>query len=276
MSAVTRPLVRWHGGKFRLAPWILSLIPPHRTYVEPFGGGGSVLLRKARSYAEVYNDLDGEIVNLFQVARDHGEELRRRIALTPFARTEFEASRNLPTDPIEQARLLVVRSHMGVGGNAATTKGSRSGRVSTGFRSKAVLRSTHPAMDWARLPESLDAVIERLQGVVIEKRDAFEIIEKMDGRETVFYVDPPYLTSTRDDARPDYRHELTEADHIRLAALLKSLRGGVLLSGYASSLYEELYQGWHRVETPALADGGRPRTEVLWMNYQPSQGRLDL
>lgn len=77
-----RPLLRYHGGKWKLAPWIINHMAEHKTYVEPFGGGGSVLIRKPRAYAEVYNDLDGDVVNLFRVARDRGEELRQALALT--------------------------------------------------------------------------------------------------------------------------------------------------------------------------------------------------
>src|SRR5690606_6837914 len=97
-----RPIIRYHGGKWRIAPWIISHFPEHRVYVEPFGGGGSVLLRKPRSYAEVYNDLDGEIVNLFRVARDCGDELIRSVELTPFARDEFMLAYEETEDPIEQ------------------------------------------------------------------------------------------------------------------------------------------------------------------------------
>src|SRR5574337_272680 len=92
MRGPKRPLLRYHGGKWKLAPWILRHLPPHRVYVEPFGGGASVLLQKPRSYAEVYNDLDGEVVNLFIMARERGEELAQAIELTPFAREEFELS----------------------------------------------------------------------------------------------------------------------------------------------------------------------------------------
>ncbi|MFG8489773.1 DNA adenine methylase, partial [Pseudomonas aeruginosa] len=103
MKGVRRPILRYHGGKWKLAPWIIQHLAPHHTYVEPFGGAASVLLRKARSYAEIYNDLDGDVVNLFRVARDHGEELRQALALTPFAREEFEASYVETTDPLERA-----------------------------------------------------------------------------------------------------------------------------------------------------------------------------
>src|SRR6266576_1049473 len=101
---VERPILRYHGGKFVLAPWIISHFPEHRVYVEPYGGAASVLLRKERSYAEVYNDLDSEIVNLFRVARDNGKELIRVLALTPFAREEYQAAWEATDDPLEQAR----------------------------------------------------------------------------------------------------------------------------------------------------------------------------
>lgn len=107
---LVRPLIRYHGGKWRLAPWILQHLPPHRCYVEPFGGDASVLLRKPRAYAEVYNDLDGEIVNLFRVARDDGERLARACELTPFSRLEFDDAYTPAEDPLEQARRTVFRS----------------------------------------------------------------------------------------------------------------------------------------------------------------------
>jgi DNA adenine methylase len=269
-ETVTRPLVRWHGGKWRLAPWIISFFPGHKTYVEPYGGGGSVLLRKARAYAEVYNDLDGEIVNLFRVARDRGPELCQRIELTPFAREEYASAWEPAEDPIERARRLLIRSHMGFGSSGAT-KTSRHGRPTTGFRNNVRRAGTIPAVDWSRLPDVIGLVVKRMQAVVIERMPALDLINRLDGPETLFYVDPPYLPETRDDTRPDYRHELTADDHCELGELLRHCQGKVIVSGYASPLYEGLYRGWRRAESPALADGGRPRTEVLWMNFQPAQ-----
>ncbi|ERV79259.1 hypothetical protein Q058_02232 [Pseudomonas aeruginosa BL04] len=160
-----RPILRYHGGKWLLAPWIIQHLAPHHTYIEPFGGAASVLLRKARSYAEVYNDLDGDVVNLFRVARDRGEELRQALALTPLAREEFEASYAETTDPLERARRMVVRSFQGFGSAAAN--GER-----TGFRSTSARIGTTPALDWLNYPDALAAITERLQGVVIENRDA--------------------------------------------------------------------------------------------------------
>jgi DNA adenine methylase len=252
----TRPIVRYHGGKWILAPWIISYFPAHKVYVEPYGGGGSVLLRKPRSYAEVYNDLDGEIVNLFRVARDSGEKLRDILELTPFSRNDFELSYEFCENPIEQARRTVVRSFMGFGSN--------SHNQATGFRSNSNRSGTTPAHDWKHYPEEFVAIIERLQGVVIENRNALEVMAAHDTPQTLHYVDPPYLPETR-NAGKDYRYEMTKEQHEELASFLEGLEGSVIVSGYPSPLYEFLYAGWDRVEREALADGARPRIEVLWM-----------
>jgi DNA adenine methylase len=240
-------------------------MPRHRIYVEPFGGGGSVLLRKPRSCSEVYNDLDGEIVNLFRVARDHGAALAEKLYLTPYARDEFKEAYNPAPDPVEQARRTLTRAFMGFGSGAATQgKSSKGQNPLTGFRSNTKRAWTIPAHDWAGYPEALEAVIERLRGVVIENRDALEIIPAHDSEETLFYADPPYLPSVRDYGT-DYRHEMTEEDHVRLAEALKNARGKVIISGYHSGLYDELYRGWTVREKHTRADGALPRTEALWM-----------
>lgn len=260
-----RPILRWHGGKWILAPWIISHFPEHRCYVEPFGGAASVLIRKARSYAEVYNDLDGEVVNLFRVARENGAELQQLLHLTPFSRTDFKESYEKSDDPIEQARRTVVRSFMGFGSN--------SHNKSTGFRSNSNRSGTTPAHDWANYPECLTAVIERLRGVVIENRDALKVMAAHDSETTLHYVDPPYVAETRDKGC-DYRHEMTNEDHIKLAEFLKRLRGMVVISGYDCPLYTSLYSGWRTEKRRALADGARKREETLW--FSPSCGDAGL
>lgn len=259
LTPITRPALRYHGGKFRLAPWIIKHFPPHRVYTETFGGGASVLLRKPRAYAEVYNDLDGELCNLFKVARDQGDDLRRALTLTAFSRDEFVQSYEADADPVEQARRTVVRSFMGFGSSAASGK-------RTGFRSNSNRSGTTPAHDWANYPESLRSTIERLRGVVIENKDAAEVMKTHDSPEALHYVDPPYVLSTRSDARADYRHEMSDADHEALSKTLSQLSGMVVLSGYASTLYADLYAGWTCFAKAALADGAAERTELLWLN----------
>lgn len=251
-----RPLVRYHGGKWKLAPWIIGHFPSHRCYVEPFGGGGSVLLRKPRSYAEVYNDLDGEMVNLFRVVRDRGEDLRRLLELTPFSRVDFRESYESSDDALEQARRTVVRSFMGFGSN--------SHNKNTGFRSNSNRTGTSPAHDWRNYPGSMALIVERLRGVVIENRDAVEVMLAHDSVATLHYVDPPYVATTRDKGA-DYRHEMTDQEHRDLAKVLAGLKGAVILSGYHSDLYDEIFAGWECSEVAALADGARARTEVLWL-----------
>lgn len=271
MNEPTRPILRYHGGKWMLAPWIVAHFPAHRCYVESFGGAASVLMQKTRSYSEVYNEKDGEIVNLFRVVRESGKELISALLLTPFARDEFDLSYQPSSDPIEQARRTVTRSFMGFGSAAAC--GSK-----TGFRANSNRSGTTPAHDWANFPESLKGIVERLRGVVIENRDACEAMVQHDGHDTLHYVDPPYVLETRSMANPyckkGYRYELDDEEHEELSATLHSLKGKVCLSGYPCPLYERLFSDWRRVDRSALADGALKRTEVLWMNYEPPQSDL--
>ena len=93
-SKIRHPAIRYHGGKFRLASWIIGHFPEHRCYVEPFGGAASVLLRKKLSEAEVYNGIDGDVVNLFRVLRDpkKSQALIDACALSPYSRAEFQCA----------------------------------------------------------------------------------------------------------------------------------------------------------------------------------------
>lgn len=277
-AACTRPILRYHGGKWRLADWIIAQLPAHRVYVEPFGGAASVLLRKPRAYAEVYNDLDGEICNLFMVARDRGEELRRALELTPFARDEFLLSWKATDDELERARRMVVRAFMGFGSAAATLGRGASeviggGAAPTGFRANSSRSGTTPARDWQNYPEALPAIIRRLQGVVIENRDAISVMRQHDSEQTLHYVDPPYVASTR-DAGGDYVFEMNDEDHVALADALHGLKGMIVLSGYRSEMYDHLFRDWRRVERHARADGARPRVEVLWLSPNCPGGDL--
>ncbi len=284
-----RPVLRYHGGKWRLAPWVISHFPSHRIYVEPFGGAASVLLRKPRTYAEVYNDLDGEVVNVFRVLRDPetAARLAEILTLTPFARDEFVSAYDEPTpeDPVERARRTIIKSFMGFGSSAihdVFPRGMRT-RASTwtpptGFRSNSSRSGTTAAKDWANYPPLLAGFCERLKGVVVENRPALEVIAQHDRHDTLFYVDPPYLGTLRNANRTQgkvYSHDMTGAEeHRALAEVLRGVEGMVVVSGYHSALYDELYDGWSVREKAALADGAAKRTEVLWVSPRADQTGL--
>lgn len=263
-----RPLLRYLGSKWRLAPWIIAQLPPHEIYLEPYGGGASLLLRKTRVRSEIYNDLDGELVNLFRVLRDPlgGGELVRKLKLTPYARAEYVEAMEPCQDAIERARRLLVRSHMGHG-----TRGTRTDRPA-GFRSDGTSGTTRVAGEWADFPEVLLAIIDRIRGVSIDNRPALELIEYWDDPKTLIYLDPPYLPATRSSKARQaegyhvYAHEMTVEQHVELLDRIQATQSMVALSGYPSSLYDEKLAGWERRETSARAHRNTERTEVLWLN----------
>ena len=255
-AKVTRPLLRWHGGKWKLALWIISHFPSHKVYVEPFGGVGSVLMQKLPAVSEIWNDLEGEVVNLFQVLRsDRADELARQVYLTPFSRQEYHLLYEMSDDPVERARRLIARSFMGQSSKGALRKSGFNSRINDdGFPSRlSALRA---------LPDEFPVIIARLRNVIIEQRPAEALFLQYDRPDALFYVDPPYLSDRADH----YNHEIDEEGHASLLKTLRRLHGMVVLSGYPSDLYDSTLTDWRRVEMAAFADGARPRTEVLWLN----------
>lgn len=263
---VIAPALRYHGAKFRLAPWIQRFFPPHGCYVESFGGAAGVLLQKPRAYAEVYNDLDGDIVNFFRVLRDPTmrEDLMQACRMTPYAREEFGRAYEPTDDPVERARRTAVRAAMGFG-SAGSTKGA------TGFRTDTRRKYGTAQHLWAAYPDVLGAVGERFLGVLVENRPAIDVMRSHDCDDTLHFVDPPYLMSTRErgGAGRYYRHELTEEQHAELLDAVDGMEGMVVLCGYPSELYSGRLRGWESHTTRARIAASRGtalRTEVVWLN----------
>lgn len=278
MTIPKRPVCRYYGGKWKMADWIISFFPKHKTYVEAFSGAASVLMKKKPARTEVYNDLADEMVNLFQVLRDqdNAAELRRLLSLTPYSRTEWLNCYELANNPIEQARRTIVLSTM----SHNPSKVMR--RQTNGFRTCSSGHHRLPA-DFRNHINCLEAVTERLQGVIIENRDAVKIMKQHDRKDTLHYVDPPYLMSERTSKGSRYQVELESSDeHYTLAEELRNLKGFVIVSGYPSREYKEMFEdyGWHvehkKAVTGAAIKGKSTRTEGLWMNPQCAAAQRQL
>lgn len=264
-----KPPLSYFGGKTSIAEQIAALLPEHEHYVEPFAGSLAVLLAKPPSKMETVNDLDGDLMNFWRTLRDRPQDLERACALTPHSRAEYQACYEPSDDGLERARRVWVNLTQGRGGQVRRT----------GWRYYA------DPSGGASMPGYLGAYVARimpaagrLTSVSLECLDALDIIRRYGSRPGVLiYADPPYLESVRAThirgtvRGPQYRHELrTDEDHRELAAALSDCVATVVLSGYDSPLYAELYEGWHRAEVAATAGNGvsgdRARTEVLWSN----------
>lgn len=270
MSQPRRPALRYHGGKWRLAPWVIGHFPPHACYVEPYGGAAGVLLRKDRSHLEVYNDLDGEVVSFFRVLRDRTDEFIRQIELTPFSRQELDEAFEPAEDDLERARRFYVRAWQSRGGPRSQWR--------TGWRfQRTNARGKRSVDDWTDTGH-LRAIVERLREVQIEHDEALPVIERYDTPDTLFYCDPPYLASTRSDrwGSHAYTHEMTQEDHVELAQVLSEIEGMAIVSGYPSELYDDLYGDWAWVERTAITDARSRATECLWISPAAMDRRLPL
>ena len=257
----------WYGGKFSHLNWLLPLLPEAHHYCEPFAGSAAVLLNRAPAPVETYNDIDGEVVNFFAVLRDDGPELERAIALTPFSREEFHQAivgGKEGLSRLERARRFYIRARQtrtGLAQTATLGRWANCRDTSRAGMSGVVSR-------WLGGMAALPGIAERLLRVQIENRPATDVIRLYDGKDTLFYCDPPYLHDTRGDSKA-YGFEMDEAEHVALAAAVRDCKGKVAISGYRNGLMDRLYTKWRRFDADAKQCHSikKERQECLWMNY---------
>lgn len=276
--AIHRPVLRYYGGKWKSALEIIKWFPPHHVYVEPFGGAASVLLQKPQSAVEVYNDLNDEIVNLFEVLRDPelNDKLRNLLALTPYSRTEFLKCYEPSSDKLEQARRTMTLYSMSFNSSkVANLKANTFRTNSTGHHRLPRAFQSHSA--------SLGEYLDRLTSLIIENRDYKTICKSHDSRRTLIYMDPPYPSQTRTDKLSNYKHEmLTMEEHYDLFTFVNGLKSMVILSSYDSPEYREWYSrsGWKMISfkavTGASTTGSCLRDEVIWINPLAQQNQRQL
>lgn len=254
-----KALLRYPGSKWRIAKWIISHFPEHKSYLEPFFGSGAVLLNKEPSAIETVNDLSGDIVNLFKVIREQPGELARAIELTPHSRKEYEdAWKKKPCDEIEKARLFCIKSLQSQGFRCCEKTGWK---IDVIGREKA-----YGNRHWNDLPDLIVEAARRLKEVQIENMDAINLISSFNHEGVLIYADPPYLLQTR--TRKQYEHEMTsEEEHIRLLETLLKHKGYAVISGYENDLYNSYLQGWSKACIQSNAEKGLYRIETIWMNY---------
>lgn len=263
-----KAIMKYPGSKWSLADWIINFFPDHHSYLEPFFGSGAVLFNKPRSNIETVNDLDGNVVNLFEWIKKDPEQLAHEIYWTPYARQVYEDTfTREPENSLQKAVDFYIRLNMGYG---YRTNGYREGwKNDVQGREKA-----YAAMDWKDLPGKIIRAAERLRGVQIENRLAVDVIERLDYPNVLIYADPPYVLDTRNGKQ--YRYEMEDQDQNNLLDVLLAHKGKVLLSGYDSKLYNDRLKGWHREETTSYNQLSAKRREILWMNFEPmGQMRLE-
>ncbi len=255
-----KAIMKYPGSKWSIAKWIISFFPEHHSYLEAYLGSGAVLFNKPRSDIETVNDLDGNVVNLFEWIRKDPERLAHEIYYTPYARQVYEdAFTAVPEDSLGKAVNFYIRLNMG--------HGFRTNGEKVGWKNDVQGREkSYASQDWCSLPDKIMQAAERLRGVQIENKPAVELIQRFNFKNVLIYADPPYVLSTRHGKQ--YRCEMEDKEQNELLDVLLSHKGPVLISGYDNPLYNDRLRRWHREETTCYSQVCSKKREVLWMNFE--------
>lgn len=250
-----------------MANWIISYFPEHHSYLEPFFGSGAVLFNKQRSNIETVNDLDGNVVNLFEWIRKDPERLAHEIYYTPYSRKVYEDVFAVnPEDSFEKAVNFYIKLNMGHGFRTTGEKVGWKNDVQGRERSYA-------SQDWCNLPGKIMQAAERLRGVQIENKPAVELILRFNYKNVLIYCDPPYMLKTRHGKQ--YKCEMSDKDHEALLDVLLKHTGPVIISGYDTPLYNSMLKNWNKFDTICYSQVCSKKREVLWINYDPPERQMN-
>jgi DNA adenine methylase len=264
------------GGKYKHLNWLLPLLPNNETYVEPFGGSGSVLLNREPAEVETFNDLYSEVINFFKCLRENPDELMQKIALTPYSEEEFLSSININSNDsdLERARKFFVVVNESYDKNLHNPNWS----YSINFSSRGVSKKISSYQ--AKLSR-LQPIADRLTDVQITNRDGIDVIQTFDTDKGLIYADPPYPPEVR-EFEDAYAVEMKEDDHREMGEVLRRCEADVAISTYMTDLYEDMFvnNGWQRVDAEekrlsSSVGDGTTRTESLYVNYDISDKKLD-
>lgn len=235
-------LIYWFGGKSKMASRILPILEatPHSRYVEPFGGGAAILIRKSPKPIEVYNDINSGLVNFFRVmaSSDKFSDFYRKVMFLPYSRELFERfKQEAPkeandVDAAVKWYFVARASFSGIWGWSFSN--------STTFSSKGMAAV---CSKWQTAISNLPAFHKRLVRVQIEHQSWEKVIERYDSKDTLFYCDPTYPHDTRGFQR--YKHELDDKAHEKLLNTLTVIKGKAAISTYPGDIYDQLLdRGW--------------------------------
>lgn len=263
-----RAVFRYPGSKWSIAGWIISHFPEgyeKMVYLEPFLGSGAVFFNKNPGAVETINDLDSDVVNLFQILRDRPDDLKRVLELTPYSREEYDKSFEPCEDPLEKARRYMVKTTQAIG--------AKLGHGKCGWRNHKQMKIGGTACKWGGITETIDAAASRLRGsttnlVQIEKMDALLLIERYNTPDALIYIDPPYVRSTRKSGAL-YSYEMTDEDQKRLLEIIVSSKAKIIISGYDNAMYNETLREWKTDTTMSQTTSTEMACEKIWMNYDP-------
>ena len=239
-----KAVFRYPGSKWSIAQWIIEHFPQgyeKMVYLEPFVGSGAVFFNKKPGAVETINDLDSDIVNLFDVLRNYPDELKRVLSLTPYSREEYDRSFEPCDEPMK------------IGGTACK---------------------------WNGITETIDIAADRLRGsttnlVQIEHMDALRLIERYNTRDALIYLDPPYVRSARKSGAL-YKHEMNDQQQVRMLEIITQSKAKIILSGYRNELYDKWLSGWETDATMSQTTSTAMAEEVIWMNYRPPYKQINM
>ena len=254
-------LIKYYGGKTFMTDIIINNFPNNfKIYIEGFGGGASVLFKKKQEGIEIYNDLGCNVYSLFKILsdKDKYKELQHRLELTPYSRQiREEFKNNLKNNSISLEDRAYYFFYV-----------SRSSFNGVGGFSKTLLirrKMCRSVSDYLSCIEAFPEFYERISSVLIENLDIIKLIDKYDGVDSFFYLDPPYVHSTR-KSNQGYEIEMSDNEHEKLIDKLLNLKGKFLLSGYNNEIYNKLTNKYNRIDFKS-PNSNSNAVESLWKNY---------